>query len=74
MAEPTELIPAQNQGLTTAGLVPVGLTPAQYGALAAVPPELEWLANLTKIPKPAAPTKATCASLPPSRGSTDPDN
>jgi hypothetical protein len=24
-----------------------GLTPAQYGQLAEVPPELEWLANLT---------------------------
>ncbi len=52
MTEPTELIPVQNQGLTTAGLTPAGLTapgltPAQYGALAAFPPELEWLANLT---------------------------
>lgn len=55
MTEPTELIPVQNQGLTTAGLTAPrltpaglpGLTPAQYGALAAFPPELEWLANLT---------------------------
>ena len=60
MTEPTELIPVQNQDLTTAGLTPPGLappgptpaglpglTPAQYGALAAFPPELEWLANLT---------------------------
>lgn len=31
-------------------LIPIhknGLTPAQYGALAEVPPELEWLANIT---------------------------
>jgi hypothetical protein len=27
------------------------LTPAQYGDLAEVPPELEWLANITN-PKP----------------------
>ena len=55
MTEPTELIPAQNQGLAPAGLTAAGptpaglpgLTPAQYGALAACPPELEWLANLT---------------------------
>jgi len=33
-----------------AGLIPVknrSLTPAQYGALADVPPEIEWLANIT---------------------------
>ena len=33
-----------------ADLVPVSkrsLTPAQYGELADVPPELEWLANIT---------------------------
>jgi site-specific recombinase XerD len=50
MTEPTELIPAQNQGLAPPGPTPAGLpglTPAQYGALAAFPPELEWLANLT---------------------------
>ena len=26
------------------------LTPAQYGDLAEVPPELEWLANIGKLP------------------------
>src|ERR1017187_8889942 len=34
----------------TSGLIPVPrrtLTPAQYGELADVPPELEWLANIT---------------------------
>jgi len=36
MNEPTDLIPVKSPGLT----------PAQYGALAAVPPELEWLANI----------------------------
>jgi integrase/recombinase XerD len=33
-----------------ADLIPVknrSLTPAQYGALADVPPEIEWLANIT---------------------------
>ena len=36
------------------GLIPVRkrtLTPAQYGELADVPPELEWLANMTSIRK-----------------------
>ena len=34
----------------TSGLIPVHkrtLTPAQYGDLADVPPEIEWLANIT---------------------------
>ena len=34
----------------TSGLIPVPqrtLTPAQYGDLADVPPQLEWLANIT---------------------------
>ena len=37
MASPSDLVPVQNQALT----------PSQFGALAEVPPELEWLANLT---------------------------
>ena len=35
-----------------ADLIPVknrSLTPAQYGALADVPPEIEWLANITNL-------------------------
>src|ERR1039458_10097391 len=37
MAPPSDLVPLKN----------LGLTPSQFGALADVPPELEWLANLT---------------------------
>jgi integrase/recombinase XerD len=34
-------------GNTGAPVVSRALTPAQFGGLAQVPPELEWLANLT---------------------------
>ena len=35
-----------------------GLTPAQYSRLADVPPELEWLANITN-PQTRRATKST---------------
>jgi integrase/recombinase XerD len=37
LAAPSDLVPVKNQTLT----------PSQFGALAEVPPELEWLANIT---------------------------
>ena len=37
LATPSDLVPVKNQALT----------PSQFGALADVPPELEWLANIT---------------------------
>jgi len=46
-------------------LVPISkekLTPAEYNALADVPPELEWLANIT-TPKHAAPTRSMSRNL-----------
>jgi hypothetical protein len=46
-------------------LIPVkqgALSAAQFGKLADVPPELEWLANITNE-KPAAPTSSTRVSF-----------
>ena len=43
------------------------LTPAQFGDLAAVPPELEWLANITN-PKTRRAYKMTLGSFPISPG------
>src|SRR5579862_1425074 len=37
MVGPSDLVPVKNQALS----------PSQFGALAEVPPELEWLANIT---------------------------
>lgn len=42
MPEPSDLVPVKE----------TRLTPAQYGALADVPPELEWLANVTNPQNP----------------------
>jgi site-specific recombinase XerD len=40
----SDLVPTSKSGLT-----PAGLTPAQFGQLAGVPPEIEWLANITNL-------------------------
>jgi integrase/recombinase XerD len=48
------------------GLIPVPkrtLTPAQYGDLAAVPPEVEWLANITNKKTRRAYKRRRCGIL-----------
>ena len=55
-------------------LVPISketLTPAQFNVLADVPPELEWLANITNE-KRSGPIKSTLRSLSPSPACRNP--
>jgi hypothetical protein len=57
-----------NAGRWCPDLVPIGkqtLTPAQYSELADVPPELEWLANITN-PKTRRAYKTTLRKFMPS--------
>ena len=54
MAEPADLIPAQNQGLT----------PAQYGALAAVPAELALATCLPPVQIENNRYRSSCGSGP----------
>ena len=42
---PTDLVPAKTD--TNSHISKGTLTPTQFGALADVPPEFEWVANLT---------------------------